>query len=356
MKQTAFAKNLEFIRTSLGYSQKAFCGKVGNNSKAVLSISENTYLNYLKNCTTPTLNNQNIILEEINAAIEKHPVLSKRFPKGIINNELMEGDLEELSKCVLTETASRYPEKILGLYYCYYMSTNIDGDKVLNYGLLQIAKAEDKSEYFARGLFTIESFDILFEAFKKIQRGMELDRVFADSAERIVSGEASVSADVIWISVSSENGNENISMSFDLSPKILTKNPNKEFLGSRGIALSQSVGQKNKSTAFPIVITKKPVRESNAVLNKYLHFSYSYIDESEIDALAENSVKLLEDMQKMDSFNEQLMRSVVSINVKNGIKKILSSNVFNSHYYLSKEMEDFYREIIKPLRQNPENE
>lgn len=382
MKKTIplFMKNIESIRDITKLSQENFCGrildwadldkqcnnawddlsvykpKIGANGQKVcinvLTISENTYTNYLNGKTSPTESGFFQILCDLNEIRKRHPILKKCFREDITLEQLQHHDLLKEFNDENTRSNSLFTEKFFGTYLCYYNSTSIDDDdRKTQFGILQLNKGSNDNEFIANGIFSFKNENQAQEIFNSLLEGCTIQEATEGlSSLAIFSGLAYLSPTLLWCNLSDSAKGEHVSMSFDLSSKITTKHPEKNFVGSRGIALSQTSGQSNQTATFPIVIICEPLSVSLNELTNYLHFNYSKIPEDKLAVLATRAVRLMTSLLQNNDINEDLRLSLISQIVEHEVKDLLKKHIFNSHYYTPKEMTDFYGTIIRPIR------
>jgi len=174
----------------------------------------------------------------------------------------------------------------------------------------------------------------------------------SDTKHVVFTGVAYLSPTLLWCNLSDGSKSEHVSMSFDISSKITTKHPEKNFIGARGIALSQTSGQSNQTATFPIVVITEPISVSLNELTKYLHFSYTKIPEDKLGVLAERSVRLMMSLLQNKDIDEALRLKLISQIVEHEVKDLLDKHIFNSHYYIPNELTEFYKTIIRPIRRN----
>ena len=146
---------------------------------------------------------------------------------------------------------------------------------------------------------------------------------------------------------------EHVAMSFDFDAKVLTRHSKeeKDFIGARGLALSQSHGQGSQSVSFPIVIAKNQLHTSNLEIQHYLSFGYSKINEAALLRSAKNIVKLNASIAENNlplADNADLLVPLIQYEVK----RLLNDHTFNSHYYRVEEQSEFYHNILKTKKDN----
>lgn len=342
-------KNLDFIRNVLGLSVEKFFSASKSDSEAIVHISANTYYNYKAGKFSPNERDITAMLKDINDAINKNTILHLRFPKGILRDEFENQDLEELSKLV-TEGINLLSKKFIGNYLCYYMSTKVEGKEKPRYGVLQINKSDDDNVFITCGIFSLSSIDEAQKIYSELQSGKKLDSELNIPQDSIFRGSSYLSLTVLWINLSNKNNNEHVTLSFDFPEKVPTKNPDLDFSGARGLALSQTSGLTNQTTTFPIVITKMPILVSTEDLIKHLHFNYSKIPEIELDQLSTKVAHLSDSLLVNSEIDKDLRIKLLSQTIEHEIKDLLNRHLFNAHYYEPKETSNFYDEIIRPLR------
>lgn len=344
-KKTRFALNLEFFKENLGFSQENFC--------SILGINKNTYTNYL-NGGMPLPEKLRVIVEAIVSAVEKDALLAPRFPAGTLTPTIMK--TKDVSSLEKSETATEfYWRKFLGDYMCYYTSTNIKGNKQTQYGVLQIREGERPSKFIAYGVFSLKEDKDAFKIYDTLQEGKHLEDIVEEfKIKSLFDGKAYLSNSLLWINLSNVTRSEHVSLSFDLDSKIVTKNPQRIFAGTRGIALSQTSGQGNQTVTFPLVVSRYPLEKSTngtseSDLTKFLHFTYDNIDDA---VLSDLTVKImnLEDSLKKNADLVEMRGEILKRYLNNALLNILSTYIYNSHYFDQDEAGAFYKEIIKPSK------
>ena len=84
-------------------------------------------------------------------------------------------------------------------------------------------------------------------------------------------------------------------------------------------------------------------------------FNYSRIPEDKLSTLAERAVRLMTSLLQNDDIDSDLRLKLISQIVEHEVKDLLEKHIFNSHYYLPKELTKFYKTIIRPIRRADEN-
>lgn len=385
MKNTTplFMKNIDAIREITKISQENFCGrnlsweemksnpdrdwddfstykpKVKGNRKiciSVLRISVNTYTNYMNGKTSPSEDDLVQMLNDINELRSLHPVLKKCFRENITLEQLKSHDMLKEFNDDSNRTSSLFAEKFYGNYLCYYNSTSLDSDdKITQFGIIQLSKGSSEGEFETKGIFSFKNESEARDIFNLLQDGCSFQNALAEKSHLVFTGTSYLSPTLLWFNMSDESKSEHVSMSFDLSSKITTKHPEKNFIGARGIALSQTSGQSNQTTTFPIVIIAEPLSVSLNELTKFLCFNYSRIPEEKLSELAKRAVRLMTSLLQNDDIDENLRLKLISQIIEHEVKDLLSKHIFNSHYYLPQELTRFYKSIIRPIRRTNEN-
>lgn len=378
-----FMKNIDAIREITKISQENFCGrniswedmkampnrdwddlatykpKVHGQKKeciSVLTISVNTYTNYMNGKTSPSKDDLTQMLNDLNELRRLHPVLKKCFREDITLEQLLSHDLLREFNEDTAQTSSLFAEKFFGNYLCYYNSTSLDDDdKKTQFGIMQLIKGKTEGEFDTKGIFSFKNENQAREIFNLLQEGFSLQEALNGISHSIFTGVSYLSPTLLWCNMSDGSKNEHVSMSFDLSSKITTKHPEKNFVGARGIALSQTSGQSSQTATFPIVIITEPISVSLNELTKYLCFNYSRIPEDKLSTLAERAVRLMTSLLQNDDIDSDLRLKLISQIVEHEVKDLLEKHIFNSHYYLPKELTNFYKTIIRPIRRADEN-
>ena len=244
---------------------------------------------------------------------------------------------------------------------CYYMSTRIEGKKFFQYGVVQLFKGDTDTEFNAYGVFSLKDYNVALDLFEKAKittdSAVELKSIVEGCGSKFMlfSGNAILSTSLLWCTLSNEKNTEHVTVSFDLNEKIVTKNSDKDFIGARGIALSQTSGQEFKTVTFPMVFIKHPLYVSADELAYYLNFNYSQMSDNELNVAAKRAANLFQSFPNAEYSVEEITSFVASL-FKKDLTNILKKSVFNSHYYLTEEVDDFYSTIINPIRKKIEDE
>ena len=340
--------NLEFFRTNLNLTNAEFVESIG------ISISH--YYN-LRDCKTPVEPDKFKKLPDIayllTQLIKKDDGLSKRFPNPIIPTDLLHTDFSQIPYQEVT-SSQFYSFKFAGNYIAYYTSTNTSGEKQPQYGVMSIKGTDSPNDFIAEGLFSIKTYEDALKIFKLVNEPDFTDfQKLNTNKYPHYSGEAHLTLTMLWLNMGNDSKSEYVSMSYDLTPKILTKNPKKNFFGALGIGLSQSSGQGNQTVTFPIVITKKEILCSENELAHYLHFNHTNIDKESINGIANRITKLIESF-KGDSELSDLLDDALKRLLSKSISSYLSNNAYNSYYFSQSYLDDFYQNIILPIRKKYE--
>ena len=338
---TQFFANLSFFKDQMNKSQLAFCEDI--------SISSSAYDNY-RNNKLPSGNTLQVITAQLNDLIQEYPELVARFPNGITENQLRYTDL---SKVVPIGEPQRHYNKFWGVYLCYYMSTNIQRDPQIHYGVIQVRGDEglQQTECNCKGIFSISDYDYALELFNDVKSQGDFHEI---QGLTIFNGKAFISPSVLWVDMYDDAHLEHVAMSFDFDAKVLTRHSKeeKDFIGARGLALSQSHGQGSQSVSFPIIITKQQLQSSELETKHYLSFGYSKINEAALLRAAKNVVKLNASITENNNLrlsdNTDLLASLIQYEVK----RLLNDHIFNSHYYRIEEQSEFYHNILKTKKEN----
>ena len=367
-----FTKNLELIRRTAGISQDKFCStkkpkwddidpfdyndvtKFGKKIDGVLRISNATYNNYMEGKTSPNEDVKQMILDDVNELRKRHPVLQKLFRKPLTLNQLFEEDLIKYED--ISETGQLFSEKFLKPYLCYYTSTKVTGEKKTKTGILHLTRGNKDNEFDATGIFSFKDDEGAKKVLSSLQNGIPLKEALADCHEGIVfKGTAFLSLTLLWCNLSNQGDTEHATFSFDLSPKITTKNPDKTFMGAKGIALSQTSGQTNQTISFPIVIASEPLTVSDNELKQFLCFDYGFRGDK-LDTLATDTVQLMNDLLGNVNIDEPLRIKLISQLVEYKLKEFLSQYTYGSNVFSQEALEQFYSTVIKPLRNSGEKD
>lgn len=214
---------------------------------------------------------------------------------------------------------------------------------------MRLRPTESNSDFTVEGVFSIKTYEDALSVFERVNTSPACDMKQINPRKyAYYHGTAHITLSMLWINMTNISKSECVSMSFDVSSKILTKNPDKDFYGARGIALSQSSGQGNQTVTFPIVLTKKELACSEEELNKYLHFTYSKIDSASITEMVKQIVSLMDSLNTPDL--KELQEAALDRYLRTSIANVLNRHIYNSHYFLPSELDQFYRDIIVPIR------
>lgn len=343
-KRVLFIANLEFFRSNLGLQVQDFTKS--------LYISKSHYDNFRHfRVKLEKFNKLTDLVYTLNELIEADDALHARFPQPIIATDLYEKDLRTIRYATPGDVPGTafYSHKFIGNYITYYTSTNTSGEKQTQFGIMRLRPTDSNSDFTIEGVFSIKTYEDALSVFEQVNTSSACDmKQINPKKYAYYHGTAHITLSMLWINMTNLSKSECVSMSFDVSSKILTKNPDKDFYGARGIALAQSSGQGNQTVTFPIVLTKKELACSEEELNKYLHFTYSKIDSASITQMVKRIVSLMDSLNTPDL--KELQETALDRYLRTSIANILNRHVYNSHYFLPSELDQFYRDIIVPIR------
>ena len=338
---TQFYSNLSFFKKQLHESQLVYC--------EYIKISSSAYDTYRKG-KLPGGKTLQLITAQLNELIPKHPDLAARFPNGITENQMSYTDL---SKVAPLGEPHRHYDKFGGTYLCYYMSTDIQRGPQIHYGVIQIRGDESlqPTECNCKGVFSISNYDYALELFNDVKTQGDFSEI---PSATIFNGKAFISPSVLWITMYDDAHLEHVAMSFDFDEKVLTRHSKeeKDFIGARGIALSQSHGQGSQSVSFPIIISKHQLQSSENETKHYLNFSYSKVNEAALLRAAKNVANLHASITENNNLHLTDTTDLLVSLIQFEVKRLLSQHVFNSHYYLFEEQSEFYHNILKLKKDN----
>lgn len=366
-----YMRNVEFIREIVRLSQENFCGrntdwndwdKEGKDWDSlstykkldgVLQIASSSYTNYM-NGATPK--DPYAILRDLNEIRKRHPILKKCFRSEITYDRLFNHDLSREYDDI-SHSGQLFSEKILGNYICYYRSTNIEGEKTLQTGVLNFSKGKNENQFEVTGVFSLKKYNDTLKIFKSLEAGKDFPEILKETTGiNVFRGVAYLSINLLWCNLSDEAKSEHASLSFDLSPKVTLKHPEKTFAGGLGIALSQTSGQSIQSTDFPIAMLAAPLPVSPEELTNQLHFDYSRIKDAPFYDLANKLTAFILSLVQNKDIDEGLLIKLVSQSIMYKFVDLLNNHVFSSHYYSSEQMTEFYADIIRPLRKKDKDD
>ena len=234
-----FMKNIDAIREITKISQENFCGRniswediksvpgrdwddfstyKPKNCINVLSISVNTYINYMNEKTYPTEDALVQMLNDINELRSLHPVLKKCFRENITLEQLKNHDLLKEFNDDSNRTNSLFAEKFYGNYLCYYNSTSLDtDDKKTHFGIIQLSKGTSEGEFETKGIFSFKKGSEAMDIFNLLQDGCSFQDALAGKNHSVFTGTSYLSPTLLWFNMSDKSKSEHVSMSFDLS-------------------------------------------------------------------------------------------------------------------------------------------
>lgn len=345
-----FFLNLKFFRENLKMTIAQFC-----DADNGIGISVSHYENFAK-LRTPVnpskFKKLDLVVDALNELIRRDGALSARFPHPIMPTEIITVKFYENQYGSPDDPKGTafYSYKFLGNYITYYTSTNTNGEKQTQYGVIRLAATPSIYDFKVEGLFSIKTYEEALAVFEQVNASDLLELKMLNLKKyAYYAGEAHITFTMLWINMTNSSKSECVSMSFDLASQILTKNPDRKFYGARGIALSQSSGQGTQTVTFPIVLTKKELACSNDELKKYLHFAYTKIDEDSLLGISEQVIALSDSLGVTPEL-KAIRTSTVEQYLKHAIATFLDSHVYNSHYYRPDELDQFYKEVIAPIR------
>ncbi len=351
MSKTIFFKNLEYFQTNLGYSEDEFftSGK-GNHHGGVIPISKNAYARY-RNGTLPRPYMLREIAAALTKAISKDEALSAKFPNPLLPYDLKETDLSLTTAPTNNNPQNFYSYKMLGSYLCYYVSTNCERTKTPRYGVIQITATDKTNVMDICGVFSLKNYDDALKLHASLNENKKLSEEIAQTKRfSLFTGSLYLTPSLMWANLVNETQNDFLSVSFDLSNTILSKKPEKPYLGSRGIAISSTSGRINQSVTFPFVITKKPITVCSNKLIKYLHFAYTKVKDEDMCSLAEEIITLLSSVLNSNALSPETRTKLLAATLAEKLLSYFEQHTYNSHYFLAEEMVEFYDNIIFPIK------
>ena len=340
--RTIFFTNLDYFRENLGASQGDFCAELG--------ISSTMYDKY-RTGSMPNATTLRLIVDCVNALIKKDAGLHDKFLTDILCSDMKGTDLTGqtgLRKPLAPPVHSDlYVNKFVGVYLCYYRSTNPLEKNTPRYGVILIEESPD-NKLVTTGIFASKSLTSVIAIQEELLRGTRFAEVLANyPSVPVFHGEAHLSNNLLWGTMMTDDLTEFVTMSFDLSENVVSKRPEKTFLGCRGIALSQSTGSAGKTVTFPVVISKENLSATQTELKKYLCFNNNPVDFSMFTAMARTVITLLDSLSQA-KLNDALKEELVAQTLKVHFQAILNEKVYNNHSFSDDEMDEFYRRVIKP--------
>lgn len=340
--RTIFFTNLDFFRKNLGDSQYDFCNK--------LQISSTMYDKYRAG-SMPNTGTLRLITDNINQMIQNDEGLCNKFPSVILCSDLKNtdftGQTTTRKKATPPVHGDLFVNKITGAYLCYYRSTNPQGNGSPRYGVVFIEETPEH-KLVMTGVFSLKNLAAVHAIHEELAQNVPFDDVLSHYPSiPAFRGEAYLSNNLLWGTMTTDDLTEFVTMSFDLSENVVSKKPEKDFLGCRGIALSQSTGSAGKTVTFPLVISKGSLSETQTELNKYLHFNHNPVEFSVFTTMAQTVIALLNSL-KQTKLSDALKEELVAQTLKVHFQAILNDKVYNNHSFSDEEMDEFYHRVIKP--------
>ena len=343
-EHTPFFKNLEYIKNNLGLTEDDFC-KSGDYP-GWIPIGKSSYGKYRVGAY-PSPQTLAKITEAINIIIEEDETLHKRFPRGILPIELRNENIAELA---IKDDYSYdfYSEKMAGVYICYYESTNVEGAKKRQYGILQLMQKDSKTEMSACGVFSLRNYEQASKLYNAMMSGATLKDCAMEMKNTVVfEGSGFLTYSFLWIHLATRKKNEFVSMSFDLSEKVLSKNPLRPFSGALGSAHSQTTGASLQTTHFPMIITRKPLSLCDSEIAKHLHFSYD-VNADELHTAAEKTISLLEKLSE-GAFSKTTTTELLVTMMEQQLEALVRDK-YRELYFSSNQLKKSYSDMFSALR------
>lgn len=347
-KDLQIAANLEYIRNNFRFESK-------EHFALALGISPNAYNSYTTSnidIRQPVgeINFKKIMQGLAQFFSDPNPNNNKelriKFPNGITSQMLQGTDLSQMT---LPSEQDKFYDKFWGVYLCYYISTDTTKrEPQLHYGVLQMCGGNGlkQTECACKGIFTISDFDDALNLFNEVKKNQDFP---ITPLGTIFTGNAHISSSVLWIDMHDDAHLEHVAMSFDFDSKVLTRHSKeeKDFIGARGIALSQSHGQGSKSVSFPIAIAKHPLQASELEITHHLSFGCSKINEKAILRSAKNVVRLNASITENNNLHLDDNAALLVSLMQYEIKRLLNESLLKSAYYQIEEQSEFYHNILK---------
>ena len=356
-ESTILYKNLEYLRKTFRLSKDEFCPIAG--------FSRNTYDNFkdgkpYQDSTIEAIINSTLITELFYSVEE----FKNAFKNGLTCDDLVNVDIEKAVTEPGSTTQSFYPEKFDGLYMCYYNSTNIEGKKFKQYGLMAFQQVQNSSEFDVKGIFSFKDADAAQALYATIAKDIAkaptakykkgVDAIFNErkKTDIVFTGKAYLTTTLLWCTLSNEQHTEHVSVSFDLDSKVVTKNQ-KAFIGARGIALSQTSGLGFKTVTFPMVMVKTDHLINANKLARFLGFGFGKLNDNSLYDIAASLYEIDDSLVANGhiQLTPEERKAISAAVLDKKIRAYLAKDVFSSQYYTVEELDDFYATILRPLRE-----
>lgn len=339
--------NLNFICDSINL-------KLWNEAKNpnVFGVSKNSFYNYEDGKTTPDAETKEEIIRCTKIFVDNHPILKSYIPVPITEDLLFNKNVKAISEKYREQPNVLRHGKFLNRYICIYSSTNVIGKKTRQYGILNIKSINENLSYDIDGVFSIDDYDAACSAFSEIYQNENWkDNIIKTNKNaKEYSGNGYLSSNSLWMDLFCIENNTRMSTSFDLNEKITSTNPDENFMGAKGIALSLSSDSPSHSVTFPIVLLSTFPTVSYNEVQRYLSFNTLKLDDEYLKQMAGKLFELI-CILKTSDYNQDLRTSLLSALLRHEISNLLNDNIFKSMFIDTKEQNGFYTEILKPLCQ-----
>lgn len=339
--------NLNFICDSINL-------KLWNESKDpnVFGVSKNSFYNYEDGKTTPDVETKEEIIRCTKIFVDNHPILKSYIPVSITEDLLFNKNVKAISEKYREQPNALRHGKFINRYICIYSSTNVIGKKTRQYGIINIKSINENLSFDIDGVFSIDNdADALF-AFSEIKQNENWkDNIIKTNKNaKEYSGNGYLSSNSLWMDLFCIENNTRMSISFDLNEKITSTNPDENFMGAKGIALSLSSDSPSHSVTFPIVLLSAFPTVSYNEVQRYLSFNTLKLDDEYFTQMSEKVFDLIDSLKPLD-YDQNLRTSLLSALLRHDVKNLLNDKIFASMFIDQEEKNRFNTEILKLPRQ-----
>lgn len=341
---TYLPANIDYFRQLFGFSERRM--------RDFLHLTATSYRNY-HNGQIPASFGLSKITGLILDEISRRPNLAKIFRRGILPTELLDVDIEKAISSRLSDEKAFFPEKIVGTYVCYYISTNPLGKKDMRYGVLQVEPSAQPTKFRVNATFSLRTHEEAIALYNAVTPISPLTATVNKSNQStLFSGELTVSATCVWASLNSSANNDYVSVGFDVCEKVFTKNHHIPFAGARGITMSRASGTTGTCSSFPMAVTRGPVTaESFEKLPAHLHFGDKSVGSSKIRSLSEHLASFIASMYEDENGLLHKQKKMLDLMLEHELTEVLSGTpISTANFFSAEEQASFYADIIAPIR------
>lgn len=338
--------NLDFICDSIGIK----LWEVSKNSD-VFGVGKSTLYNYKDGKFPPSTETKNVIIQHTKEFIDNHPILANYIPP-ITEKLLFNKDMKAISEKYREQPNVLRRGKFINRYICIYSSTNVIGEKNRQYGIINIKRVNEDTGFDIDGVFLIDDYDDASSAFSesKQNENWKDNIIKTNKNAKEYSGNGYLSSNSLWMDLFCIENNTRMSISFDLNEKITSTNPDENFMGAKGIALSLSSDSPSHSVTFPIVLLSAFPTVSYNEVQKYLSFNTLKLDDEYFTQMSEKVFDLIDSLKPLD-YDQNLRTSLLSALLRHDVKNLLNDKIFASMFIDQEEKNRFNTEVLKLPRQ-----